>query len=285
LAEADEGNYDDAIAELKALGDFGDASQQVVLVEQRMHQAQYDEGMDLFEAGDYEAAYMDFEAAAQNASNDDAEAMRVKAARALAEDAESAGNTTEALEWYEKAGDEESANRVKYDYALNHFDSKDGLTQQYLSDLARAQYPGAADLYTDLFDVHFSMQLVTETPDKYYFTKYNVSYITDEKKPDYKGIYLGIKVVGDDLNGTIFCVVHSEDTAESYSTNPQTLNGSREMDSEYILTPNVYHDGLNEDGFVYYELLSINTSAFKSWTSTVSVIANGQELTEEIVLK
>ncbi len=285
LAKADEGNYEDAIAELKELGDFGDASQQAILVEQRMRQAQYDEGMGLFEAGDYEAAYRDFETAAQSADNDEAEAMRVKTAQALAEGAESAGDTAKALEWYEKAGDKESANRVKYDYALSHFDSKDALTQQYLSELARDQYAGAADLYTDLFDVHFSMKLVTEVPEKYYLTKYNVSHLTNEKKPDYRGIYLGIKVEGDALNGTIFCVAHREDTAEAYSTNPQTLNGSREMDDEYILTPRVYREGVNDDGYVYYELLSINTSAFKSWASTIYVVANGQELTEEIVLK
>lgn len=116
----------------------------------------YNEAMDEYNAGNYEAAFEKFDG--MNYSN--SEEMKHDAGVALAQKALDEGDYPLAIEWFDKLGNESSVVDIKLRYVKAHMDVDDETTVQFVQELADMDYKDAKDLYRQLANVRVETKVV-----------------------------------------------------------------------------------------------------------------------------
>ena len=196
LAKADEGNYDEAIAELKALGSYGDASHQVTLVEKAKQSAiiadKKKEAEKAVADGDYDTAVKLY---AEIEDVDTANNVREKWAKELYK----SGDYYEAMDKYRQAGDDakvlacinkmietgdykraiqnlpdlinkniegasDSLNAAKYQYVKDNYNNEDENTYEYLVSLREANYKDSSSLFDSLYELRVTSSSFENKP-------------------------------------------------------------------------------------------------------------------------
>ena len=115
IALMDAGKYDDAISAFEALEEYKDSTQKISECNTAILDVKYNAALTLMNSGKYENAITAFE---EIKTHRDSAKHITTCMSTLAKNYVSKGNTTLAIKWYEKMGDKESANKVRYDYVL-----------------------------------------------------------------------------------------------------------------------------------------------------------------------
>jgi tetratricopeptide (TPR) repeat protein len=168
------GEYDAAIEAFKALGEYEDSSD-------RIDEVYYLSGKNSMQDTDYLSAYQSF----SNANfYQDSEVLMIDCAEALGAEAYSDGSYQDAVEWYEKAEDIDSANDAKYNFIQENRNNTNKFTYDYLCDLTEIEYEDSQAIYDDLYTVRVDVLIntketdhTTDTSELLYYTSFQTVYI------------------------------------------------------------------------------------------------------------
>lgn len=119
-------------------------------------QMKYNDAMDDYDAGNYEAAFEKFDGL--NYSN--SEEMKHDAGVSMAQKALDKGDYLTAVEWFDKIGNESSVTDVKLRYVKSHMDVDDESTVRFVQELSDMDYKDARELYKQLANVRVETKVV-----------------------------------------------------------------------------------------------------------------------------
>lgn len=119
-------------------------------------QMKYNDAMDDYDAGNYEAAFEKFD----GLNYSDSEEMKHEVGVSMAQKALEEADYPSAIEWFDKIGNDSSATDVKLRYVKEHMDVDDEMTVQFVQELADMDYKNARELYKQLADVRVEVKVV-----------------------------------------------------------------------------------------------------------------------------
>ena len=123
-------------------------------------QAQYEEGMSLFDSGLYSDAYEIFKEL--HASGMDTADMEKKASDEAGKQAEQSDDYIEAVKWYKISGNDDALMEARYQYVVNHLDRDDETTDEYLAFLVPADYKDSKALRDNLYAWEYSFDVIVD---------------------------------------------------------------------------------------------------------------------------
>ena len=150
LAFMEAEQYEEAIAGFATLGDYRDSAEKIEECENAILDGQYNNAVSLMEAGKYEEAIVVFE---EIASHKDSVEKIIECMILQAERYKVNGDISNAVVWYEEAGDHDDANRMRYEYIKNHENNTDITTYEYLTVLKNEGYKDAEEIYDSLYKI------------------------------------------------------------------------------------------------------------------------------------
>ena len=146
----DNEQYENAIITFEKIKGYKDSSDRISVCQTAILDNKYNAALALMNEGKYENAITAFE----EIKNHKDSSTKISACMlALAQNFVSIGDTTNAIKWYEKMGDTNSANKVRYDYVLANRNSTNTTTYEYLKTLKTANYNDSSSIYASLYKV------------------------------------------------------------------------------------------------------------------------------------
>lgn len=140
--------YEKAITVFEQIKGYKESDEKIEECEIAILDNKYNAAVALMNEGKYENAITAFE---EISTHKDSKTQITVCMSTLAKTYVSKGDTGNAIKWYEKMGDSESANKVRYDYVQAHKNSTDTLTCEYLKTLKTANYKDATSIYETLY--------------------------------------------------------------------------------------------------------------------------------------
>lgn len=152
---ANSGQYEDAIAAFKELGDFKDSPKRAIQCEVDACEIQVRNAL---ESDNYDEACK----SAQTLTGLDGGWDRLEPiAEAAAESFMQQQDYEKASTWFAFARDTESRMDARYQYVMRHFNHDDLTTYNYLKELSKNNYKDSSDLYDQLYKWRFEFGITT----------------------------------------------------------------------------------------------------------------------------
>lgn len=144
------GDYDNAKKTFEELGDYSDASSRAKEVQEAKNESIYASAVTEMEASNYKEAYELFVTIEDYS---DSKELAKSCAVSFAKTRKKDGDLDDAIEWYRKAGEEDDAFTIEYNYVKDHYNNDDTNTYRYLLDLCEEKYSDSQKLYDDLYKI------------------------------------------------------------------------------------------------------------------------------------
>lgn len=158
----EEGQYESAIAAFEAMDDYKDSLAQIEACRIAIQDRAYTAAVESMNEGAYEEAMARFD---EILTYKDSAEQKKNCMHLLAKQYEAAKNSDLAITWYEKAGEQENADAVRYAYVTAHKNSEDTVTYRYLKDLKQREYKDATDIYASLYKLKVKLFINTDRND------------------------------------------------------------------------------------------------------------------------
>ena len=140
--------YENAITTFEQIKDYKDSNDRIIVCQTAILDNKYSAALALMKDGKYENAITSFE---EIKTHKDSAKQISTCMSTLAKNYASKGDTVNAIKWYEKMGDKDSANKVRYDYVLANKKNTNTTTYEYLKTLKSAGYKDSASIYEKLY--------------------------------------------------------------------------------------------------------------------------------------
>ena len=242
------GRYTEAAEAFAALGDFRDAAARAQEAVDAGIAANYQRAENLFASGQYREAYRMYDDLENYL---DSEQKAKQCAAVLARQAAASRQSSEAITWYLRADDMESAYPLMYDYVRASMNSYDVTTYNYLELLKDANYRDSAELYDKMYKVRCKIIFNTGSQD----TSTNANQL-NRTKSDYQEPYVHYILNGPPEATLTVHVVHETRSGET-EAKMGDWSVADEYDTEVVTGTWISEKIPNEGKTVYYHRYSV----------------------------